>query len=150
MEACSGEPSQPGVLHIEILLELVFSVIGESLFQLGGEFLLELLARAVAGGVRSDRRANPIAAACGLVLLGALIGLLSWLVLPNRIFEQRGLPGASIVFSPIVTGVVMEAYGRHRELRGRTRSYLATFWGGGLFALSMSGVRFLLVGPGTN
>ena len=43
----------------------------------------------------------------------------------------------------MVNGVVADALGDWRERRGRPRSYLATFWGGALFAFGMAGARFL-------
>jgi hypothetical protein len=40
----------------------------------------------------------------------------------------------------------MERYGQWREEQFRRRSYLATFWGGALFAFFMALVRFVWVG----
>jgi len=39
----------------------------------------------------------------------------------------------------------MEQYGQWREENGGERSFIATFWGGALFAFSMALVRFLWV-----
>jgi hypothetical protein len=52
----------------------------------------------------------------------------------------------SLVLSPIVTGLLMEAYGRWRTSRGGYPSFVATFWGGALFAFVMALVRYLSVG----
>jgi hypothetical protein len=89
---------------------------------------------------------NPILAAIGLTLLGALAGLLTSLIVPNRIFGQYGIKGVSILFSPLLTGLIMHRYGQWLVERGRPRSPFATFWGGALFALGMAFVRYSLVG----
>ena len=81
-----------------------------------------------------------------MVALGALAGALICLVWPARILRPGPVRGVSLVFSPIVTGALMEGYGRWRAEKGRSRSSIATFWGGALFAFSMALVRFLWVG----
>jgi len=87
-----------------------------------------------------------VLAAGGLLLAGALSGLILSLLLPYRLFEVGVLPGSSIVFSPLITGFVMEAYGRRRVRRGLSRSYFSSFWGAAAFAFAMSVVRFAMVG----
>jgi hypothetical protein len=39
----------------------------------------------------------------------------------------------------------MDRWGEWRESRGTERSFVATFWGGALFAFAMALVRFLLL-----
>jgi hypothetical protein len=51
----------------------------------------------------------------------------------------------SLLVSPAITGLLMEGYGRWRTSRGGHPSYVATFWGGALFAFSMALMRFMLV-----
>ena len=80
------------------------------------------------------------------MVAGVVLGFLSSLVAPHRVFGTGAVQGASIVLSPLITGVVMEVYGSWCESRGIERSYFATLWGGALFALSMAVVRFQLVG----
>ena len=113
-------------LTLELLLELGFHSAGESF------------------GRRS--RSHPVVAGIGIAVLGGVAGVLTSLVLPTRIIQQSFVPGASLLLSPIVTGILMEAYGRWRTRRGGHPSYVATFWGGALFAFTMALVRFLLVG----
>ena len=94
---------------------------------------------------RRRTRAHPVVAAIGVVLMGALAGLLSWWILPGRIVQRGPIPGLSLVISPIVSGLVMDRWGDWRESRGAERSFVATFWGGALFAFAMALVRFLLL-----
>src|SRR2546425_679999 len=91
-------------------------------------------------------RGRPIVAGVGVVLLGGLAGVLTSLIWPARIVRPGPLPGASLFVSPVITGVVMDRYGQWREDHGVARSYVATFWGGALFAFSMALVRFSWVG----
>jgi len=87
-----------------------------------------------------------VIAGVGVVLLGGLVGAAASFKWPTRVFEAGPVLGASLMLSPIITGAAMEWYGRWCDTRGRARSYVATFWGGGLFALSMAVARFLWVG----
>lgn len=91
------------------------------------------------------KRAHPVVAGIGLVLIGGVMGFILWLVFPARMVTTGRIPGASLVLSPILAGLVMHHYGRWRESRGATVSYTATFWGGALFAFGMASARFLLV-----
>lgn len=125
---------------------MIFSVILEFGFQVIFEFLAELGWRSLGEGFRSRKRTHPVAAAAALGLTGALLGGITALVLPNRIFGFRGIPGATLVLSPLLTGSVMEAYGRWCDRHGRDRSSFGTFWGGAIFAFGMAAIRFYLVG----
>ena len=46
------------------------------------------------------------------------------------------------------SGLVMQRYGQWREARDGSQSFIATFWGGALFAFGMALVRFLWVNRG--
>ena len=93
--------------------------------------------------LRRRRRAHPVVALVGAALMGGLLGLVTSLAWPARLFPSAPLPGASLLLSPLVTGLVMDRYGRWRKGKG---SYLSTFWGGALFAFGMALVRFVWVG----
>jgi hypothetical protein len=130
-------------IHIEIILELVLTTTGELLLQLVVEILFEFGFDSMGESLRRRRRAHPALALGGAALMGALVGLVTSLVWPTRLFQPGPLPGASLLISPLVTGLVMDRYGRWRKGKG---SYLATFWGGALFAFGMALVRFVWVG----
>jgi hypothetical protein len=101
---------------------------------------------AIGHSFQQRSRAHPVIAGIGVVLLGGLIGAAASVVLPDRVFDGASVRGASLILSPIIAGAAMEVYGRWCDKRGRARSYVASFWGGGLFALSMALVRFMWVG----
>jgi hypothetical protein len=50
-----------------------------------------------------------------------------------------------MIVTPVLNGAFMHWYGLRRKRRGHDRFFLATFWGGALFAFGVSLVRFLLV-----
>ena len=75
------------------------------------------------------------------MIFGAAIGAAGAWLWPYSVFEPSPRPGVSLVIAPITAGLVMHAYGVWSEERGRHPSYLATFWGGALFAFAMAGTR---------
>jgi hypothetical protein len=82
----------------------------------------------------------------GLIALGGIAaGLVTWL-LPTRLLGAPAIPGASLVVSPLLNGVLMHYYGVWQRERGGHASFAATFWGGAAFALGFAVVRFLMLG----
>jgi hypothetical protein len=111
-----------------------------------GQVLIEFGYASLGEPFRRRTRAHPVFAAAGIVLLGGLAGAILSFLWPIRLFGPAPLRGASLFVSPLLAGVVMDRFGQWRERRGKPRSYLATFWGGALFAFTMALVRFLWVG----
>src|SRR5512133_3491351 len=117
--------------HIEkAIIELLFVglvyVLGEVLLQIIGEMLAVGLWRTLANTTRRVSQADPLAALIGCILLGALFGGLSGLVIPHRIVRAPPIPGMSVLVAPVVTGTLMHAYGRWRRRSGRETSWLTT------------------------
>jgi hypothetical protein len=128
------------------MLGFLLGILGELLEQLIGEALIEGLWHLLGRPFEEPGRAHPLLAAIALVLIGGVMGLILWLAYPARLFTSGRIPGASLVLSPMLAGLVMHYYGRWRESRGSEPSYTATFLGGALFAFGMALVRFLLIG----
>jgi len=123
----------------------VLTVVGEVFLQLFAEILIEFGFGSIVESARARSRAHPVATVAGALLLGGILGVVTSLIWPTRIFQPGPLPGASLLASPLITGLVMRSYGRWAERRRRRRSFLASFWGGALFAFSMALVRFIWV-----
>ena len=85
-------------------------------------------------------------AGAGLLAAGTACGSIVSLLLPSPILGLGLQPGLSLIISPIASGLALDAFGRYRRARGHHPSYLATFWGGALFAFGMAAARFWLVG----
>jgi hypothetical protein len=101
----------------------------------------EILLERKLGGKKTDLRD----AIAGLIVGGLCIGTLTVIFVPQRVLPEQGMRGISLLISPLVTGVAMKAWGFWRWKREMNYSYLATFWGGALFALFMAAARLLLV-----
>lgn len=78
-------------------------------------------------------------------MFGGIAGGLTRWVFPSRVLVASVLPGASLVLSPILNGVFMHYFGAWRARHLRGQSFIATFWGGALFAFGFAVVRFALV-----
>jgi hypothetical protein len=129
----------------EFLAGSLIELVVELLFQGGGQVLVEGAARLLGASFGRRGQDHPLAAAVGLLLLGAMLGGLSWVVWPHRIVGARAYPGVSLLVSPVVNGLLADALGSWRVNHGRPRTYVSTFWGGALFAFGCALVRFLLV-----
>lgn len=130
----------------DLLAELV-----AVLLEIFGEFLLqiffELAAEALSGLIKDRRQSSPLVSAILLAFVGAMAGLASAWLFPNRLIATRVVfPGASLLLAPLVTGSAMRSVGERLRRVGRHASSLATFRGGALFALSMALIRWWLVG----
>lgn len=118
---------------METIFALLLEALGEILFELGLEGLRRVF--------RRQRRAHPIVSAIGFVALGAAIGALSGWYWPAPIMPASPQPGINVILAPLLVGLAMQEYGTWSASRGREPSYLATFWGGALFAFAMAGTR---------
>ncbi len=123
-----------------LVVELVFQLVGEALLTTGVESLSQSL----------GRREKPHWAVAGLgcLLVGGITGLVVTLIYPHHVSPSVNLPYFAIVILPILVGLGAFWLGERAEAAGRPRPALATFWGGVLFALGMSLVRFLILRGG--
>ena len=131
---------------MEIVLEFIFSFLVEVFLPLFTELMFELGYESVANSVRDSRPSNPFLAVIGLLIMGAVSGLIFSWAFPRRVVPNVNLHGAGILISAVATGLLMMKYGQWRQMRGGSPSYLATFWGGSIFAASMALVRWGSVG----
>ena len=123
---------------IELAIELVFYG--------GGELLVEGVVRLLGASFGRGGRQHPVVAGIGLLLIGGILGEVSYWAWPYRVVASGPYRGLSLLISPIVNGLLTQALGTWRANHDRPRTYLSTFWGGALFAFGMAGVRFWLMG----
>ena len=126
---------------MEILIEVLWFVV-QLVLEVFGEALLELALAAIKEALGRENR-NPVLATLGYLLLGGIIGAISVLVWPQRFLRAGPVPGLSLVISPVAGAAAMEAWGRFRQRRNHATTNLATFYGGGAFALGLAIVRFV-------
>ena len=128
---------------IGLLLELVGEVLFQFVIELASEYGFQLTRAAIRP--TSGRTYSVVRASAGQLLIGAAAGLITALLLPERLLPPVAMPGISLVLSPIGTGALMGLFGRWTRQRGNTPSSLATFRGGALFAFACAATRYLMV-----
>lgn len=133
---------------LEPFLELLLELLWDCVLPL----LLEGTVEAVKGRdpVPVGAGATPLGSArsgFGLLVLGAAAGWASVALLPYPVLPALSpVRGISVLLAPLATGFAMRAFGRWRVRHSGRPTFLATFGGGALLALSMALVRWLMVG----
>ena len=131
---------------MEIIAELLLSVLGfvaEIALQVVLELIAEFGFRAVREPFRGARIENPVLAALGYALFGALAGGLSLLLFPNSFIAARSARIANLLITPVAAGALMALLGAWRRRRGDELMRLDRFAYGMVFAFAMSAVRFV-------
>jgi hypothetical protein len=129
---------------MEILAEIVFAILqflGELFVQIFFEALAEIGLHSVKETFR--RRPNPVFAALGYVILGAIAGGLSLLAFPQAFIASSLGRIINLILTPLVSGVVMVGIGALRRRRDQELVRLDKFGYGFVFALSMAVVRYV-------
>jgi hypothetical protein len=121
------------VFVIWILFELAIEIFG-SIF-------LEMIL-AVTRVLDEDEGAK-VPSAFLLSMVGVVLGALSVVLAPSRLFSSRLLPGASLLIVPVVLGLAMEGWGRLRANRSKNVSHLGTWYGGGALGAGLAVVVLL-------
>lgn len=128
-----------------ILFEIIFTIIIDALFQFIIEFLIALGYESIVNSFKELKSANKYLALAGCAIAGTIIGLISYFIYPKRIFNNSSFYGLSLLISPIIVGFIMKIWGERRIHSNKRISVLSTFWGGAVFALAYSIIRFLLI-----
>jgi hypothetical protein len=116
-----------------LVLEIVVEIFGTIIV----EIVLE-----VTHALDEDRGARWVAVAW-LLGCGAVVGVLTVIVAPERLLANGLLPGLSLLLTPAILAGVMEWWGRAREGRNRSVSHLATWYGGAALGLGLSVGRLI-------
>jgi hypothetical protein len=124
-------------------MEEILWVIFEIVFEIVGEVILEI-GKALFGSLDASI-GNALFDAFAWFAVGALLGLLSGVVLPDRLMPKPRRAGLSLIASPLACGFAMHNWGSSVRGRGRVPGSLATFHGGAAFALGAALGRFVLV-----
>jgi hypothetical protein len=119
----------------EVLLQIFFELL-RTFFELASEALPELIQAWTIG---------PVTSSIGLLLVGAVAGLLSACVFPHRLIALRvEFPGLSLLLAPLVVGSAMYLSSHRLQRFGWHPGKLAGFRGGAVFAFSMALIRWWL------
>ena len=125
-------------------------VIFELLFEVFGEFILQLLWQALAQtGMHIFRKPkgpddtpNPWLLGIGFAAFGAMAGGLSLWVMSNALLHVHGFRVAYVLFAPIAAGALSAAVARWRHRKDGLQWNIDRFANGYLFALGFALVRF--------
>jgi hypothetical protein len=118
----------------EFLLELLMELIGEVVLAIFGEAL-----EATVPG----RESNPVLAAFGFALLGALGGWISSLIWQRPVIHDVALRWLVFVVSPVACALAMFLLALRRVRRGRPRAAVHAAWHGLFLALAYQTVRLV-------
>ncbi len=125
---------------MEIIFEILFQFFGELLLQIVFEILAELGLHGCKEAFK--RPLNPIFAAVGYAIFGAIAGGLSLWWHPLHFTKTLGMRIAALILVPLAAGAIMSLIGSWRQRRDRLLIRLDRFAYGYLFALAMAVVRF--------
>jgi len=133
------------------ILEILLEIFGDIVLQCVVELLGEILSGWMQVFRETDlpdrkRLGGMIASGLGFLAIGGLSGYWSSLLMPHRVLPKLTVSGPSVALAPLCAGLAMHLFGRWRRRHGGNPTYLATFWGGGIFAFAMALVRWWMVG----
>lgn len=142
---------------------IILDLFGEVLINVGFEYLAEVgghkvkKARKKRNGQKMPEASNEAAvdlrpaeesgevffAVIGYMFLGLLLGGLSLIVFPKSFIQDPDMRLVYLFVAPIISGLAMAMMGKVRDRRGEERIKLDNFVFGFLFALAMTGIRYV-------
>ena len=124
---------------MEELLIALLELFGELLLQIFAQTLFDVGLRGLAAPFRED--AHPYLASIGYLVLGAIVGAVSLLVVPRLMIVSPTGRAFGVVVLPVLAGATMALLGAWRRRRGQRVVLIDRFAYGYLFALAMTLVR---------
>ncbi|GAA0296638.1 hypothetical protein GCM10009087_03020 [Sphingomonas oligophenolica] len=126
---------------MEFIFEILLQFLGEILLQVFFEFLAELGVHSLADTLKKPK--NAVLSTIGFVLLGAMAGGVSLLILPKSLIPNLVFRKVNLLVTPLAAGGVMMLIGRQRGKRGQNLVRLDRFGYAFVFALAMAVVRYI-------
>lgn len=134
---------------MEALLEILIAfgggllqLLGEGVLAFCAELLVDTIQLFATAGDAARPRNHPLVRFCGYAVLGGLCGLLTLLVFPHPLIDERAWRIANIALTPLGVGLAMSLLGRRRRRRGRDPLPLERFALAWMFAFAMLAVRW--------
>lgn len=121
------------------------SFLVELLFEFVIQFVLEILVEMGAHILKRNRSpVHPAIAVMGYLLLGGLLGGISYWIFPPHLIAHPYARIINLVVTPVAVGLALGAVGAWRSKRGKELVRLDKFAYGYAFALAFALVRFAL------
>lgn len=127
---------------LELLLALLEPIL-EAILELIAGAILDVIGRLLSDAFESLESAPLVAATLIYTLLGMFAGGCSVLIFPHHLVHSSGIPGISLLLSPLLTGAVLALIGAFLRSRDKTTTRIETFRYGFAFAFGMAVVRLL-------
>jgi Co/Zn/Cd efflux system component len=125
---------------MEIILELVLELLGDSLLQLLGQAVADSVVHFWRRQIQPAHMPHPLMLLLGYALLGLIAGGMSLWVLPHALTHSDRGRWLTLIFSPLASGLTMWLLAR---LRGKRDPAENLFMDGVVFAFAMGLVRFI-------
>lgn len=126
---------------MEIIFEILFKFIAELLIQAVLEFLAEIGSRFLEGRLKRPR--NPLYATVGFIIVGAIVGGVSLLILPFSLIDEPFFRNINLFLTPVLLGFMMTLIGKLRQKKGQDLVRIDRFGYAFAFAFAMGLVRFV-------
>ncbi len=126
-----------------LLLEAILELFGEAFFQWLLTFIGDLAVRGVVSFFEMDEFESPVLAVVIYFFLGAALGGFSLFVVPHSLFHRSRFHGASLLISPVLSGLGMSSLGSILRKRNAKTIQMETFACGFAFALGTALIRFI-------
>lgn len=132
---------------MEAIFELLFQFVFEIVLEIAAELLFAFGFESIASTMRKGNDVNPVLGGIGYVLFGAVLGALSWFILPEPFVKSDFLRAANFIFSPVILGfsLCLFSWFFRRKAKGEGIFSLKVFLFGVLFAVSYSITRAGLI-----
>jgi hypothetical protein len=96
-------------------MEILVELLAELLFELIGQIAIEFGWSSIAHAFHGRRKANPVLAAVGILMLGAGVGLVVSFLMPGSLLPPSRVPALSLFVAPLIAGSIMKALGDWRR-----------------------------------
>lgn len=126
---------------MELIFEFIFQFVIEVLLQAVVELLVELGYRSAADTLRRPR--NPILSTIGFIIIGAIAGGVSLLILPHSPIQDPMFRTINLFLTPTLLGLMMMLVGNIRQRKGQNLVHIDKFGYAFVFAFVMGLVRYI-------
>lgn len=128
---------------VELLLELLFGLIGDFLLDLALACLWDLALRTLARVFETFRFSSAALALGSYTVFGALAGGASLFIFPHPLVHPSRFHGINLLVSPVATGLAMSLLGTMLSRYGKSATRIESFRYGFALAFGVALTRFL-------